>query len=87
MIDVVQNTSSEKFVDISCKTPKGKSFKIEIELLNSKDQLVIDNEYTLIVGSQEKAKAICKKMRLDADDRAAKMPGFYRYFPEKWKLD
>ncbi|SHH84492.1 glycoside hydrolase family 2 protein [Clostridium grantii] len=83
-IQKVESASSKEFINIACETPKGKTFNIAIELLNDKNEVIAENEYTLLIGSQSKAKAICKEMRLDADKRQIEMPGFYRYFPEKW---
>ncbi|MBZ9536103.1 glycoside hydrolase family 2 [Cytobacillus oceanisediminis] len=84
-VESVKSNSSSKYVDVVCPTPKGKTFNINLWLLDEQGEVVVENEYTLLVGSQSKAKALCKEMRLEADERAEKMPGFYRYFPEKWE--
>ncbi len=82
--DKIEEKSSKEFIDLKFDTPKGKNFTVALKLIGSDKEVLAENEYTLLVGSQEEAKARCKAIRLDADDRAEKMPGFYRYFPELW---
>jgi len=84
-IGTVEGNSSKAFVDVEFDVPTGKTFTVEACLLDSEGKEAAQNDYTLLIGSQQKAKKVCKEMRLEADERAKKMPGFYRYFPELWK--
>lgn len=80
----VEENSSKQFVEVTATVPAGKTFNVEVQLLSAEGEVLSENSYVLLVGDQEKAKAYCKELRVEADERMLKMPGFYRYFPEKW---
>lgn len=86
-LSVIDGMSSKKFVDITCETPQGSTFDVHVWLTDQQGRKLSENAYTLLIGDQAEAKARCKAMRVEADERAAKYPGFYRYFPEKWDND
>ncbi|ONI44269.1 glycoside hydrolase family 2 [Candidatus Epulonipiscioides gigas] len=81
-IDVGENVSTP-YTKIEFEVPADWKGFFYIQLaLKQNGELIIDNEYRLLVDDQEKAKAVAKQMYLDMHKYRKEFgKGYYRYYP------
>lgn len=83
-IATIGEDSAFEISGLTFTVAEGQYFYVSLKLLAEDGVTLSTNDYKLIVGDQEEAKKQLKAMRVEADERIDKYPGFYRYFPEAW---
>ncbi|MCU4675628.1 glycoside hydrolase family 2 [Catenovulum sp. 2E275] len=86
----VASDDAKNYVTINWDVPanaKG-TFEIAVCLKDENGETISDNHYTLLVGSQQAAKAQSLKFLAEAEERLAKCGhSIYRFFPEMWEME
>ncbi len=86
----LSENSAEKFEDIKFTMPKTAmdNFFVKLCLKDSDGNIVSENEYTLLVANQERAKQKSLEYRQKADAKKDKYDhGIYRYWDDMWEYE
>lgn len=84
----IEHDSSTEFIDIDWQVPdnaKG-TFDVALVIKDDEGSVLSDNNYTLLIGDQQTAKAKSLAYLAEADARLEKYGhSIYRYWPEMWE--